>query len=242
MRLFLTVLCILIPSIALPDPITFTSSTWGATKKNARDVIYQGHTTTFYCGCDYTPTGASGGSIDQASCGYDGSGISHHARAVRLEWEHVVPASLMPTRQFTCWNAGLPECPRGGRECCEKHDPAAKVMIFDLHNLTPSIGQPNAIRSNKPYGIVNNSLGTLGQCKFEWTRELVEPADNVKGDAARVWLYMGLQHGLELTDEQINMFINWTVNDPPDAFEFERNNRVKALQGNGNPFVELFEP
>lgn len=235
------ILLFTIPSLTFADPITFTSSSWSTTKKNARDVIYQDHRRTFYCGCDYTPSGRSGGSIDQASCGYDGSDISHHARAVRLEWEHVVPASLTPARQFSCWNEGLPECSDRGRECCEKHDPDAQVMIFDLHNLTPSIGQPNAIRSNKPYGIVDSSLGTLGQCEFEWTRAIVEPSDSVKGDAARVWLYMSLQHGMELTDDQITLFIDWAVNDPPDTFEFERNQRIKELQGNGNPFVELFD-
>lgn len=204
MRTFLPIIflvLILLPQFSLADPITFTSGSWGATKRNARDVIYQGHASTFYCGCKYTPKSTSGGVIDQASCSYDGDSASYSARAVQLEWEHVVPASLMPARQFSCWNAGLPECSGGGRSCCERHDPAAQVMIFDLHNLVPSIGQPNALRSNKPYGVVDQSIGQLGQCEFQWTRGLVEPADNVKGDAARVWLYMGLQHGLELTDD-----------------------------------------
>jgi deoxyribonuclease-1 len=230
-----------LPGLSLADPITFTSNSWGTTKKNARNVIYQDHTITFYCGCDYTPKGSSGGTIDQASCGYDGAAISYSGRASRLEWEHIVPASLMPARQFACWNTGLPECSEAGRSCCERHDPEAKAMIFDLHNLTPSVGQTNALRSNKPYGVIDESVGQLGQCGFEWTGDLVEPPDNVKGDAARVWLYMALQHGLELTDDQITLFIDWAVNDTPDAFEFERNSRIKAKQGNGNPFVELFE-
>ena len=107
--------------------------------------------------------------------------------------------------------------------------------------MAPSIGQTNRLRSNKPYAPVDQSLGALGQCDFKWTRNQVEPADEVKGDAARVWLYMALQHGAVLTDDQITMFIDWTINDPPGPLEFERNNRVKALQGNGNPFIEVFE-
>jgi deoxyribonuclease-1 len=74
----------------IADNITFTSSSWSTVKKNARDVIYVGNQKTFYCGCTYTSTGFSGGAIDQASCGYDGSGVSHNARAVRLEWEHYI--------------------------------------------------------------------------------------------------------------------------------------------------------
>ncbi|EAW31100.1 hypothetical protein GP2143_03228 [marine gamma proteobacterium HTCC2143] len=60
------------------------------------------------------------------------------------------------------------------------------------------------------------------------------------GDAARVWLYMAFEHGLELTGEQLAMLIDWAVNDPPDAFEFLRNGRITELRRNSNPFVELF--
>lgn len=240
-RIFLWSLLCVFSSAVLSDEITFTSSSWAATKKAARDDIYKDRSKTFYCGCDYAPKGSSGGEIDLDSCGYDGQGASYSSRATRLEWEHVVPASLMPARQSACWNEGLPECRKGGRECCEKHDPKAQIMIFDLHNLVPSIGQTNALRSNKPYGIVESSIDTLGECQFEWTRKAVEPSDSVKGDAARVWLYMALQHGLALSDADITLYIDWAVHDPPDQDEFERNARIVIKQGNGNPFVELFE-
>jgi endonuclease I len=35
--------------------------------------------------------------------------------------------------------------------------------------------------------------------------------------------------------------MEWSAADPPDAFEFTRNNRIREFQGNGNPFVEAFE-
>ena len=54
------------------DPITVAGS-WGTTKKWARDTVYEGLDTTFYCGCTYTPSGRSGGVVDESSCGYDGS-------------------------------------------------------------------------------------------------------------------------------------------------------------------------
>lgn len=221
------------------DPITVAGS-WGTTKKWARDTVYEGATTTFYCGCDYTPSGRSGGTIDQGSCDYDGSDESHAHRADRLEWEHVVPASLMPARGFACWNEGLPECDEGGRECCEKHDLNVRLMIFDLHNLVPSIGQPNALRSNKRYGLVDGEDHKLGDCDFEWTSDLTEPADGVRGDAARTWLYFVDQHGLELRSGELVMYMGWSNSDPPTSAEFERNDRIREKQGNGNPFVEMF--
>ncbi len=36
------------------------------------------------------------------------------------------------------------------------------------------------------------------------------------------------------------MFIAWSQKDPPDEWERERNERIKAGQGNGNPYVENF--
>ena len=222
------------------EPITVAGS-WGTTKAWARDIVYEGENTTFYCGCDYTPSGRSGGAIDQSSCGYDGSNESHAARAVRLEWEHVVPASLMPARRFVCWNDGLPDCDEGGRECCEKHDLNARIMIFDLHNLVPSVGQPNALRSNKRYGLVDGEIHKLGSCDFEWTDDLTEPADGVRGDVARTWLYFVDKHHLQLRDGELEMYLQWSNSDPPTDAEFQRNDRVRAKQGNGNPFVEMFQ-
>ena len=50
-----------------------------------------------------------------------------------IQWEHIVPASPMPARAFDCWALG-------GREKCEREDPRAQGMLFDLHNLAPLTG------------------------------------------------------------------------------------------------------
>lgn len=221
------------------DSVTVAGS-WGTTKAWARDTVYAGRDNTFYCGCDYTPSGRSGGAIDQGSCGFDGSQESFAGRAAQLEWEHVVPASLMPARQFACWNEGLPECNSGSRNCCEKHDLNARLMIFDLHNLVPSVGQVNALRSNKRYGVIDDEDRNLGSCDFEWQSGLAEPADEVMGDVARVWLYFVNEHGLQLQHGELEMYLQWSNSDPPEEEEFVRNDRIREKQGNGNPFVEMF--
>ena len=221
------------------DPITVAGS-WGTTKKWARDTVYTGLDTTFYCDCTYTPRGRSGGDVDESSCGYDGSNESHSARADVLEWEHVVPASLMPARTFACWNDGLPECNKAGRACCEKHDLTARAMIFDLHNLVPSVGQVNALRSNKRYGMIDSEDLLLGSCDFEWTSDLAEPVEIKRRDVARIWLYYVSKHGLQLHDGELEMYVQWSNDDPPAEAEFVRNDRIRAKQGNGNPFVEMF--
>lgn len=80
------------------NSITNTATSWSMVKEWARDDVYHDHRNTFYCDCAYTPRSSSGGDINLSSCSYDGANESHAHRADRLEWEHVVPASLMPAR------------------------------------------------------------------------------------------------------------------------------------------------
>ena len=124
--------------------------------------MYSDHKLTFYCGCPYTSDQDSDGSgkIDADACGL---GDVAQKREVRntIQWEHIVPASLMPVRSYRCWMnpKSVERClkPDGtlkysGRECCERTSPLGKTMIFDLFNLTPSAAQLNQYRSNDPYG------------------------------------------------------------------------------------------
>ena len=36
------------------------------------------------------------------------------------------------------------------------------------------------------------------------------------------------------------MFLKWSRRDPPNEWEFIRNARIKAIQGNSNVFVDMF--
>ena len=112
-------------------------------------------------------------------------------------------------------------------------------MIFDLHNIVPSVGQVNALRSDKRYGIIAGEDLKLS-CDFEWEGDIAEPPAEKRGEVARIWLYMHSQHGVELKTGELLMYMSWSQNDPPEAWEFERDDRIKTKQGNGNPFVEMF--
>jgi len=144
----------------------------------------------------------------------------------------------MPVRSYACWNDGLPECEKGGRECCERYDVNAQIQMFDLHNLAPSIGQVNAIRSKKRYGVILGDELKLGGCDFEWRRNVVEPPGELRGEVARVWLYFTYRYGLLLLDGELDMYLKWSLEDPPDEWEIERNSRIKKVQGNGNPYID----
>jgi deoxyribonuclease-1 len=214
-----------------------TASSWSAAKQLARDQVYSDRAVSFYCGCDYQSAGKSGGKIDKTSCGYESGAAKHQKRANQLEWEHVVPASLMPARQFSCWTTGLPKCSKPGRACCEKHDIKAREMIFDLHNLVPSVGQLNALRSNKRYSIIAGEARSLGVCDVEWNKDILEPREEIRGDVARIWLYMNDKYGLVLSGDELSMYKRWSSSDPVSDWELVRNQRIKDIQGNGNPFI-----
>lgn len=228
MRLLLTILMLaLLPEFAVAE----VAGTWRATKDRASDAIYFDQGTTFYCECPMTSHQDNDGSgdVDPAACGYDGPDTHRH-RATRIEWEHIVPASLMPARQFDCWV-------NGGRDDCERDSQEARDMIFDLHNLVPSIGQVNALRSNDRYGEIEGEEREFGACAIEDKRGLFEPANEQRGDAARIWLYMNWKHHVEIPEDELRMFIRWHEADPVSDWEIERDRRIEAIQGNGNPWV-----
>jgi len=98
--------------------------------------------------------------------------------------------------------------------------------------------QTNALRSNKRYGLIDGEEQKLGTCDFEGTATLTEPAENLRGDMARVWLYMHGRHGLELLPGEKSRFHLWSCNDLPDQWEHERNEPIRRVQGNENPYID----
>lgn len=216
---------------------------WELTKNVADDVIYSEPFGTFYCGCPYVSDGDSDGSGDiiyengagERVCGFEQEPLP--ARAEWIEWEHVVPASLMPARQFECW-AGE----GGSRGRCESADPRAQAMIYDLHNLVPSIGQVNGLRSNDRYADLPDDTSTFGSCQIEDSSGYFEPPACTRGDVARIWFYMRAAHGVEIPPYEEAMFLQWAAADPVSPWEIERERRIAAYSRVNNPFVHGVTP
>ena len=59
-------------------------------------------------------------------------------------------------------------------------------------NLTPAIVEVNADRSNLPYSEIIGEKRVYGQCDFEYdsVNKVVEPSEEVRGDIARIQLYL----------------------------------------------------
>ncbi len=193
----------------------------------------------FYCGCPFDAAGEP----DLAACGYEVQGNGERAR--RIEAEHVVPAYWIGHTR-TCWREPICTDGRGrpfkGRDCCEDIDPVFRAAHNDLHNLWPSIGEVNAERSNFRFGVLSGEPRDYGRCDFEVDRETrrVEPRPEIRGDIARISFYLERTYGVPVSDAQRRLFEVWNKEDPPDAWERERNERIRRIQGRGNPFVENY--
>jgi len=229
--LSLTISLLSVPFVAFAE-----SPGWRRAKNAADDIIYSGKDRTFYCGCVYTSnaTNNGSGSVDHQVCGYVPP-QTYSGRANRVEWEHVVPASLMPAHQFDCWVLG-------NREDCERNDPRAQGMLFDLHNLAPSIGQVNALRSSDQYTEIPGGPSGFGSCPIQDVQREFEPPDCLKGDVARIWLYMSFRHGVEIPPNERDMFERWSANDPVSPWEKDREGRIFDYTFVHNPFVHGVTP
>ncbi|MDH6354550.1 endonuclease I [Dysgonomonas sp. PH5-45] len=135
----------------------------------------------------------------------------------------------------------------------------------DLHNLFPSAAKANSAKSNLPLGEVgiakfNNGVSKVGQNTYPkgYRGMVFEPADEYKGDFARVYFYMitcyenyypnWRKDALKsmLTAESypglqpwaVEMLLKWHRNDPVSHKERMRNDAVERIQHNRNPFVD----
>lgn len=225
-----TVLAVLAVVFTLPAALAAPAS-FEAAKVLARQQVYHDRADqgTFYCGCRWEWAGRSGGLVDHQSCGYQTRAQAN--RAARIEWEHIVPASLFG-QQRQCWQ-------QGGRSNCKNTDPVFNAMEANLHNLTPAVGEINADRSNFRFGMLPGTGYRHGQCDFkvEFSERTVEPRDEVKGKIARVWFYMHDHYDLRMSNAQQRLLMAWDRQFPPSAWERERDRRISRLMGHANPFV-----
>ena len=103
----------------------------------------------------------------------------------------------------------------------------------DLHHIRPSQAGVNSDRGNTPYGEGSGYY---------------EPADNVKGDVARIVLYVHVRwdsdwgaSNIKSVFQSVDVLLEWCELDPVDTWEMGRNEVVQAIQGNRNVFIDYPE-
>ncbi len=134
----------------------------------------------------------------------------------------------------------------------------------DLHLLTPADYSANRSKSNNTIGVVvvpnfDNGSFKVGKNPEYGDFKVFEPADEYKGDFARIFFYVatcyqnyewvldnekyGSYYALDnsyLTFQPwvIDILLAWHRQDPVSVKERERMEQVYIIQGNRNPFVE----
>ena len=166
-------------------------------------------------------------------------------RARRVEWEHVVPAENFG-REFTEWKYGSAACFDNGRKfrgrnCAERANREFRLMHADMYNLFPSIGAVNKLRSNYPYTEFGPAVkSTFGTCEMKIRHKKAEPPEASRGEIARAVLYMSWAYPerVKLKSSYIELMKRWNARYKVTAWECLRAKRIKAIQGNANPFTE----
>ena len=232
-------LLMLVP-VSIPGP-AFAAESYAAVKRVLYEKVFAQNRKTLYCGCPFD----ADRKLDLEACGYQS--LRKGERATRVEVEHVVPASWIGAGR-TCWTKKICRDGKGrafkGRKCCLAVDPAFRAAYQDMHNLHPSVGEVNETRSNYRFGLITGERRAFGRCDFEYDRKTktTEPHPQIRGDIARINLYMQATHGIRLSNAQHRMFETWHREDPPDAAERRRHAAIAGLQGRRNPWVVRNDP
>ena len=123
----------------------------------------------------------------------------------------------------------------------------------DIHHLRPTDISVNSSRGNLDFDNSDSPLAEAPENRVD--SNSFEPRDAVKGDVARMLFYMDTRYegsdatpDLQLVDRVTNVgepalgrlcrLIEWHNNDPVDALEANRNNKIYEFQGNRNPYID----
>ena len=106
----------------------------------------------------------------------------------------------------------------------------------DMHHLFPTDSVANSTRSSLPFGIVENPKWAEGGSKCDGKRFDVRPQS--RGNIARAIFYFSTRYAKRIAPSEEEVLRKWHQEDPVDAHEKSRNERVEAIQGNRNPFID----
>ena len=123
----------------------------------------------------------------------------------------------------------------------------------DMHHIRPSDAVVNSTRGNKKYGNASGGKSVYGSNPASgylggYSSTYFEPLDEVKGDVARLCLYVYVRWGSawgadSITEvfQSVDVLLEWCALDPVDTWEMGRNEVVQGYQGNRNVFIDFPE-
>ena len=119
----------------------------------------------------------------------------------------------------------------------------------DVLHLRPTDSKANSTRSSLPYGEVTGGTyqtvyTSAGKVAGYYSPAFYEPLDSVKGDVARILLYVYTRwEERNLTDviASTDLLLKWCELDPVDEYEMKRNDICQEICGSRNIYVDYPE-
>lgn len=134
---------------------------------------------------------------------------------------------------------------------------SADPMVSDIHHLFSTYGNWNSTRSNYPFAEITDTqtekwmVNSTSQTSIpssninaysEYASQKFEPREEHKGNVARAIFYFytmyPTQAGAMSQVADINVLYQWHLQDPVDAAEIDRNNKIQQYQGDRNPYID----
>ena len=143
----------------------------------------------------------------------------------------------------------------------------------DLHHLRPALSTVNSAKSDHTFGVIGgvytsgyqeDNVGGEVCYRVHTADDLFECKDDVKGDVARILLYVycrweqpnlytdipadqlsandsdSTNNGFKVI-ESLDTLLEWCEEDPVDTWEMRRNDLIESVQGNRNVFIDYPE-
>ena len=124
----------------------------------------------------------------------------------------------------------------GGELCCRQKNSSYQKIQGDLYNYIPVVSSLVNARGKRMFGIVKKADFIVGKTRFN--QQFIEPESSVKGDIARVYLYMDKTYDMKLSAKEKEHFLEWHKEDKVDEKECALAKFYKKVQKRANPFIE----
>lgn len=192
-------------------PTTFIEA-----KKILFPLYLEHHPYTFYCGCRFNEAGIV---VDCPPEAQDFVGE-------RIEWEHIVPASLLG-RDLDCWSHQV--CPieppvKKGRACCQQTSEVFQWREAYLFNIVPVVKSLNRARSDYRPGYIFYKSQARHLCGLwiDKKHRRIEPDPHLRGFIARTYLHLHDRYQFPLKPHDKKLFEQWDKKFLPDLWEKDR--------------------
>ena len=161
-------------------------------------------------------------------CGYKFNNARKTKTGRRIDIEHIYSPVKM-AEHSGCQNR---------MQCRETKNRRYMKMEADLHNLYPVWQTVITHRYDSRFGLVSGEDWRFEDCDIEWKSGVVEPRQIARGNIARAMLYMHARYNIPVQKNALVLYKVWNKIDPPSKQEKVRNNIIKRIQGNRNPYID----